>query len=475
MGEQTGRPRRVLRAVRGEQLREQDQGAHQERAPEHEAEAATDDGRAAERVGGEEQARRSGHERGHQQVGQQQRALPEVATLGLAEEERAVARGGRGHRRGGPGQELERQQVRHHAREQPEGAEQPGREQDEAAQHQPGAQVRLEDQIEEALRALQIEHQQQAGQQQEREPDPRHREPDQRIGGQQARREAERGDQERARRDRLRPQVRGDLPPPRPLGVRDVIDRARQREQIHSIRHRGGRRACPRDRGCGRAIRLARARNAADLREHEPPAALLHARRERGRLRAEIVELGPRALLRLAHLRLLRGDQPRDRAVRIVEIARHDGLDRAHHHARRLEAALHAVGAVVALGRGLGLGVDVERVVGARLHARLAADAAVPVEVHDAVGPAIERHRRADRHAGRVVAVVAAHHAEVAPGVREHALLDVLHPRAVHPQRDLVLLLAGHRAGVTADALALIDDEAVSHVSGSPRRATRAA
>src|SRR5260370_361757 len=80
-----------------------------------------------------------------------------------------------------------------------------------------------------------------------------------------------------------------------------------------------------------------------------------------------------------------------------------------------------------------------------------------------------------ERCAGGVVAVVAAHDAEVAPGVREHPLLDVLHPRAVHPERDLVLLLAGHRAGVTADALALVDDEAVSHVSGSPRRARRAA
>ena len=38
------------------------------------------------------------------------------------------------------------------------------------------------------------------------------------------------------------------------------------------------------------------------------------------------------------------------------------------------------------------------------------------------------------------------------------------------PERDLVLLLAGHRAGVTADALPLVDDEAVSHVSEWPRR-----
>ena len=69
--------------------------------------------------------------------------------------------------------------------------------------------------------------------------------------------------------------------------------------------------------------------------------------------------------------------------------------------------------AVVALRRGVGVRVDVERVVRAALHARLAADAAVAVEIDDAVVARVERPRRADRHARRVLAVVAPQHREV--------------------------------------------------------------
>src|SRR5262249_35279255 len=131
-------------------------------------------------------------------------------------------------------------------------------------------------------------------------------------------------------------------------------------------------------------------------------------------------------------------------------------------HARRLQPDLHAVGTIVALRRRVGRGVDVERVVRTRLHAGLAADAAVAIEVHDAVGPAVERDGRADGHARRVVAVVAAQDREVATGVGIAAALHVLDPGAEGAERHPVLFLAGDRAGVTADALPLIDDEPVA-------------
>ena len=62
---------------------------------------------------------------------------------------------------------------------------------------------------------------------------------------------------------------------------------------------------------------------------------------------------------------------------------------RANIHTGRFQADVNPVGAVVALGSGVGVGVNVKGVVRASLHARLAADAAVFVEVHDAVGPEI--------------------------------------------------------------------------------------
>jgi len=66
------------------------------------------------------------------------------------------------------------------------------------------------------------------------------------------------------------------------------------------------------------------------------------------------------------------------------------------------------VRAKVALHRGVLVRVDVERVVRARLHAGLAADAAARVEVDDAVGSPEERFRRADLDARGVLAVIAA-------------------------------------------------------------------
>ena len=356
---------------------------------------------------------------------------------------------------------MQRDETADETGQQPQRPQHPGRKEDEAAQHEPRARIGLEDQIQEALRPLEIEDEEQRGQQQETQADRGHRETGQRVRGQEAGADAERGDQEGARRDGLGPEVRGHLPPPRPLGMRDIVDGTRQSQQIHSV----GR---ARDRGRLRedAVGLARVRDAADLREQVAPAPLLQLGGERGGLRAHVEELRPRPLLRLADLGRLGGDEPRDGAAGVVEVAGYDGLDRADHDAGRLEAGLHAMGTVVALGRGVRLGIDVERVVGAGLHARLAADAPRAVEVHDAVRPAVERHRRADRHAGRVIAVIAAHHREVAPRVREHALLDVLHPGAVDAQRDLVLLLAGHRAGVAADTLPLVDHEAVAHASG---------
>ena len=59
--------------------------------------------------------------------------------------------------------------------------------------------------------------------------------------------------------------------------------------------------------------------------------------------------------------------------------------------------------------------------------------------------------------------MVAARDLKYAARVGENALFDVLHPGPVHANRYLVLGLARHRAGVTTDALAVIDYEAVFH------------
>ena len=113
--------------------------------------------------------------------------------------------------------------------------------------------------------------------------------------------------------------------------------------------------------------------------------------------------------------------------------------------------------AKVALLSRVGVRVDVQRVVGASLHAGLAADAAVAVEVYDAVVAAKQRGHRADGYARRVFAMVASHHREEAARVGVLAFLDVLDPGAKRAERDFVLGLASDCAGVTANALSMVD------------------
>ena len=59
--------------------------------------------------------------------------------------------------------------------------------------------------------------------------------------------------------------------------------------------------------------------------------------------------------------------------------------------------------------------------------------------------------------------MVAARNLEDAPRIGVKALLDVLHPGAVHADRYLIFGLARDGAGVASDAFAVVDDEAVFH------------
>lgn len=99
--------------------------------------------------------------------------------------------------------------------------------------------------------------------------------------------------------------------------------------------------------------------------------------------------------------------------------------------------------------------VDVQGIVGTRLQTRLAADTAVGVEIDHAVVPAIKRSNGTDGDAGRPIAVVAAHHREVAPIGGEGPFLDILHPGPIDADGHLMLTFAGHRTGMAADALAV--------------------
>ncbi len=144
-----------------------------------------------------------------------------------------------------------------------------------------------------------------------------------------------------------------------------------------------------------------------------------------------------------------------------MQITGDDGAFRADHHAGRFQPYLDAVRAVVALGGGMRIGVDVQRVVGAGLHTRFAADAALRVEINDAIRALEQGFRGANRHAGSIVAVVTAIDQKITARVGELTLLDILHPRSIDPDGHIMFRLARHRTGMAADTFALVDHKGV--------------
>jgi hypothetical protein len=180
-------------------------------------------------------------------------------------------------------------------------------------------------------------------------------------------------------------------------------------------------------------------------------------------VRPDVVDVGAGVLLGGPDRDRLDADELADTGVGIVEITHPDGLGRTDLDTGRLETLVDAVSAEVALRRGVGVLVDVDRVVRTCLHAHLAADAAGVVEVDDPVGSDEECLGGAALDARCVGAVIAAQDRHFAGGVGEGALFDIFHPRPELAYRDVVLGLAGHRAGVAANAGPLINGESVAH------------
>jgi hypothetical protein len=120
----------------------------------------------------------------------------------------------------------------------------------------------------------------------------------------------------------------------------------------------------------------------------------------------------------------------------------------------------------VAFGGGVGVGIDIEGVIRAGLHASLAADTSLVVEVYDSIRAAVESVGGTNLSAGGRITVVTSHHAEVAAGVRKFTFFNIFHPGAKHSNRHLVLLFARHGTGVTANTSILINYKSVAHVKG---------
>ena len=101
-----------------------------------------------------------------------------------------------------------------------------------------------------------------------------------------------------------------------------------------------------------------------------------------------------------------------------------------------------------------------------------AADADVVVDGDDAVGALARRRRRADMHAGRIGAVLAADRHKGAADIRIRAGLDVEHLAPLHRRRGGVGVPAGRRAGLAADAALEVGDHRPAGHGAPPSRVT---
>jgi hypothetical protein len=126
--------------------------------------------------------------------------------------------------------------------------------------------------------------------------------------------------------------------------------------------------------------------------------------------------------------------------------------------------------AEMALGGGAIVGIHVNRIVRTGLHAGFAANATLGIKIDNPIFTLKHRRHGTDGDAGRLLAMIATRDLKYATRVGEDALLDVLDPGPVHAHGYMVLGFACHRAGVTSDALAVIDYEAVFHPREFPAR-----
>jgi hypothetical protein len=116
------------------------------------------------------------------------------------------------------------------------------------------------------------------------------------------------------------------------------------------------------------------------------------------------------------------------------------------------------VGAKVAFSGRVSLRVDINRVVRTCLHAGLTADAAGVIKVDDPIEPLEKSLGRADLDAWRVFAVVAAKDRKEPSSIGKFPLFNVFDPGAVDAEWNLILLFAGHGAGVATNASLLINN-----------------
>jgi hypothetical protein len=107
--------------------------------------------------------------------------------------------------------------------------------------------------------------------------------------------------------------------------------------------------------------------------------------------------------------------------------------------------------------------MNVDCVIRTCLHTSFTANASIAAEIHDAVFALPQSSHRTNFYAGRVRAVIAPLHGENSASAGEFSFFNVLHPRSIDSNWQLVFLFACNGTSVASNAFAIVDDEAVIH------------
>lgn len=122
---------------------------------------------------------------------------------------------------------------------------------------------------------------------------------------------------------------------------------------------------------------------------------------------------------------------------------------------------LDSVRAVITFGCSTLVGVDVKRIIGASLHARLAPYAPLIIEIDNPIGSCEKSRGRTDSRTWRVLAMIASMDAELSGRIGIRTLFDVLDMCPIYSDRDIMLRLAGYGASMAPDASLVVYHESV--------------
>ena len=129
----------------------------------------------------------------------------------------------------------------------------------------------------------------------------------------------------------------------------------------------------------------------------------------------------------------------------------------------RFQAKIGAVGAIVALGGGMGFRVHIDGVIGAGLHTSLAANADTAVELYNSIVPLVHGSHGANTDTGGIGAMIAARHLKKAARVGKLPFFDIFDPGPAYSERNFIFRLTGDTTGMTTNTSPIVDDKAKIH------------